>query len=424
MACAADVPSPHPPAFVPPEHGFLAFAHSAEKDLPKPAPKSIAPLPPVSEDFPRLFAKTRGFKLGAPHDIRPTEDGKHVFFLRAEKEDPRQSLFEIDLTKDAEVLVLSPETLLGDKAENLTKEERARRERMRVTTSGFTSYEATKDGNDVVAVLSGKLYHWSRKTGQATELRTGDGAVDPHLSPDGKRVAYVRNQDVYAIALEGGKEERITTGGTEKKTHGLAEFIAQEELDRERGFWWSPDSKSILYEEADTSKVETFYISDPAHPEHPPDANPYPRAGTANATLRFGIVSAHGGATKWIDFDNTKYAYVAQVSWQKNAPPTFYALDRPERNGLLFTANPSTGKTTPLLEEHDDAWLNVDASCPQWLDDGSAFLWSSEKSGSWELELHDKTGATKVMLANGEVGYRRLRAVDSRQAVAYFEASP
>ena len=418
------MPSPLPPAFTPAEHGFIAFTHDAEKDIPKPAAKALAPLPPVSEDFPRLFAKTRGFKLGAPRDIRPTEDGKHVFFLRATAQDARQSLYEVDLTQDKEVEVLSPETLLGDKTESLTKEERARRERMRITTSGFTSYEATKDGSDVIAVLSGRLFHWSRKTGKAIELKTGEGAIDPHLSPDGERVAYVRGQDVYAIALDGGKEERITTGGTEKKTHGLAEFIAQEELDRERGFWWSPDSKSILYEEADLAKVETYYISDPAHPERAPDANAYPKAGTTNATLRFGIVSSHGGATKWIDFDNAKYAYVAQVTWQKNAPPTFYALDRPQRNGLLFTANPSTGKTTPLVEEHDDAWLNVDASCPHWLDDGSAFLWSSEKSGSWQLELHDKSGETKDVVVKGDRGYRQLLAVDSKKHVAFVEASP
>lgn len=418
------MPPPHPPAFVPPEHGFVAFAHDAERDAPKAAAKALAPLAPVSEDFPRLFAKTRGFKLGAPHDIRPTEDGKHVFFLRAKAEDARQSLYEVDLTRNQEVEVLSPETLLGDKAENLTKEERARRERMRITTSGLTSYEATKDGNDVVAVLSGRLFHWSRKTGTTTELETGDGAVDPHLSPDGKRVAYVRSQDLYAIGLDGGKEERITLGGTERKTHGLAEFIAQEELDRERGFWWSPDSKSILYEEADTSKVETYFISDPAHPERPPDANPYPRAGTTNATLRFGVVSSHGGATKWIAFDNAKYPYVAKVTWQKNAPPTFYALDRAERNGLLFTANPSTGKISTLLEEHDAAWLDVDTSCPQWLDDGSAFLWSSEKSGAWQLELHDKSGATKDVVVKAERGYRALLKADSKKHVAFVEASP
>ncbi|MEO7111788.1 MAG: DPP IV N-terminal domain-containing protein [Polyangiaceae bacterium] len=380
----------------------------------------------LDETFPRLYATTRGFKLGTPRDMRPTEDGKIIFFLRAKKDDPRQSLWELDVAKSQEHELLTP-TALSRGEEKLSHEERARRERMRINTSGFTAYEATKDGSHVVVTLSGRLFVWTRGKDGAVELKTGptkapSAVIDPHLSPDGTRVAYVRDSDVYAIALDRGNEERITTGGTEKKTHGLAEFIAAEELDRERGFWWSPDGKSILYEESDTSKVETLYIQDPAHPEKEPDANPYPRAGTTNATLRFGITSAHGGATKWIALDNAKYPYVATVTWTKNAPPTFYVLDRAQRNGLLFTADPRSGKTSELLHEHDDAWIDVDSSVPKWLDDGSAFLWSSDRSGANVLELHDHLGALTKPLTAGVGGYRRLLAVDSKKHLAYIEA--
>ena len=133
------------------------------------------------------------------------------------------------------------------------------------------------------------------------------------------------------------------------------------------------------------------------------------------------IVRSHGGATKWIDFDNAKYAYVAQVGWSKNAPPTFYALDRAQRNGLVFSVDPATGKASELVHEHDDAWLNVDASCPRWLEDGSAFLWSTEKNGAWELELHDKKGALVRTVVPKNDGYRELSAVDSEKKVVVVD---
>ncbi len=418
-ACADDpLPVSHPL----PKDSFLSFARRTTP-LPE-APKPPAAAKPISidETFPRLFAATRGFKLGTPRDMHPTEDGKIVFFLRAKKDDPRQSLWELDVAAKEEHEILSPDVL--DKgAETLSHEERARRERLRINTSGFTAFESTKDGTHVVVTLSGRLFVWTRGKEGAVELKTGAGAViDPHLSPDGTRVAYVRDADIYAISLNGGREEKVTTGGTEKKTHGLAEFIAQEELDRSRGFWWSPDGKNILYEESDTSNVETLYIQDPAHPERAPDANPYPRAGSTNASLRFGIVGSHGGATKWVALDNEKFPYVATVTWSKNAPPTFYVLDRAQRNSLLLAADPRSGKTTQLLHEHDDAWINVDSSVPKWLDDGSAFLWSSDRSGSNVLELHDKSGALTKPLTAGIGGYRQLLTVDSKLRVAYIEA--
>ncbi|HEX7665492.1 MAG TPA: DPP IV N-terminal domain-containing protein, partial [Polyangiaceae bacterium] len=421
VACADDTQAPPPKA---PTRGLVEVTREAQSKVPVAAPSAKKALAPIDESFPRLLAVTRNFRLGDPKSMHPTEDGSKVLFLRAAAPDPRQSLWELDVASGKETILLDAAASMGGPQETLSHEERARRERMRINTTGYTSFEASKDGADVVVSLSGRLFRWSRKTGKSTELATGKGAaIDPRLSPDGKRVAYVRDADVYAIALDGGKEERVTTGGTERKSHGLAEFIAEEELDRTRGFWWSPDGKSILYEEADTSKVETLYIQDPAHPEHAPDANPYPRAGTTNATLRFGIVGSHGGATKWIDFDNAKYAYVAQVGWSKNAPPTFYALDRAQRNGLVFSVDPATGKASELVHEHDDAWLNVDASCPRWLEDGSAFLWSTEKNGAWELELHDKKGALVRTVVPKNDGYRELSAVDSEKKVVVVESS-
>src|SRR5205085_10955604 len=102
---------------------------------------------------------------------------------------------------------------------------------------------------------------------------------------------------------ESGAETRLTTGGSEQRTHGLAEFVAQEEMGRFSGHWWSPDSRFLAYEEADAAGVEVWYVGDPAHPEQPPLAVPYPRPGKANVKVRLGVLPAAGGPTTWVAWD-------------------------------------------------------------------------------------------------------------------------
>src|SRR5262249_41965963 len=149
--------------------------------------------------------------------------------------------------------LLTPDALLKNAEEKLDPEEKARRERQRVSVGGFTDFHLDPTGNRVLLKLSNRLYVFDRTTGTTTELKTGEGGavVDPKWSLDGKMVAYVRGFDVYVYDLAAGKESPVTTGGTAVKTHGLAEFVAQEEMHRHSGFWWSPDSKFIAYEEAD-----------------------------------------------------------------------------------------------------------------------------------------------------------------------------
>ena len=138
---------------------------------------------------------------------------------------------------------------------------------MRVSVGGFTNYQLSEDGRMILLSLSGKLYVYERDKDSVRELTTTKGTLlDPKFSPDGAKVAYVLDHDVYVYDLATNKESPVTHGGTEKVTHGLAEFVAQEEMDRYSGYWWSPDSKSIAYQQSDAGKVETWYVADPAKP--------------------------------------------------------------------------------------------------------------------------------------------------------------
>jgi dipeptidyl-peptidase-4 len=402
-------------------------------------PGQLSTAPPPDLDLLRAMAQTRGYHLGAPAHATVTPDGSAVVFLRSAARDPKQSLYEMDVRTGEVRLLASPEAVLKG-PESLSPEERVRRERMRVRTTGFTSLELSHDGAHALVTLSGRLFVVDRATGKARELPTGAGAaIDPHFSPDGTRVAYVRDDDVYSIAIDsqgesagvlharrplaGGGEVRVTRGGGEHLTHGLAEFVAEEELDRTRGFWWAPDGGRLLYEEADTKDVDVLSIADPFRPEQPPQRIAYPRPGHSNASLRFGIVPAAGGATTWVQWERARFPYVAQAAWPEGGPPLLFVLDRLQDVGQLLAVDVATGKTKVLVEEHDAAWVNVDPSVPRWLRDGSGFLWSSERGGDWQLELRDAAGAHVRDLLPPGWGYASVADVDEKARTAVVVGS-
>ncbi len=389
--------------------------------------------PPTNGDtFLRDYAETRGFMLGRPVNATPTPDGSAVIFLRAKSaREPSQELYEFDVASKQTRRLLAPEDALRGAAESLSPEEKARRERQRISVGGFTAFSISKDNTLVLLSLSGKLYALSRVTGVVRELATGPGViVDPKFSPDSTKVAYVRDQDVCVFDLASRKEAAVTTGGTETVSHGLAEFVAQEEMNRFSGFWWSPDSRRIVFEEADASKVESWYVADPAQPGNEPSRTFYPRPGKENVSVRLGIAYIDGSeAMVWVNWDRAKYPYVGKVTWGEHGPLTLTVLSRDQTDLALLQADPTWGDTSVLLTEHDDAWVNLPQDVPVWLseEDGGGFLWASEHSGEHYgerrgervLERHDSNGQIVKRVAAAlykECAFRTLVGVAGGRA--------
>lgn len=378
----------------------------------------------LDSSYLRDHAATRGFMLGRPVKAKPTPDGKAVLFLRAQARVPKLRLFEFDVAGKETRELLTPEQVLKGAEEKLSPEEKARRERMRVSVGGFTDYQLSDDGALLLVSLSGKLYVYRRSTKETTELKTGPGTIlDPKFAPDGKSVAYVRDHDVYVLDLAAQKERRVTTGGSEKLTHGLAEFVAQEEMGRFSGYWWSPDSKFIAYEEADADGVETWYVADPAKPEQPAQLSFYPRPGKANVKVRLGVVPVAGGDTVWIEWDRKKYEYLAQVRWSKHGPLTLTVQTRLQNEIALLKADPKTGQTMLLLTERDPAWVNLEKDAPRWLPKSGGFLWISESAGGPRLELREPTGKLVRVLVPVAAGFEGLVDVDAKSGHLVYRAS-
>ena len=341
----------------------------------------------------RELVETRNYSLGQPVSPQFTPDGKAVIFLRGGARDPVLRLYEFTIADAKLREILTPEKVLQGAEEKLTAEERSRRERERQSLRGFTSFQLAKDGSKILVSLSSKLYVITRADSQVTEL-PGRNWIDPHFSPDGRAVAAVRDGELHVIDLETKTDLALTSGATETLQHGVAEFVAQEEMDRHEGFWWSPDSQSIAYQETDNSGVESRFIADPLHPETPPAKNFYPRAGSNNAKVRVGIIGRAGGTTRWVEWDREKFPYLARVVWKENAAPLCVLVqDRAQQEEILFAVDPKSGTTRELLREKDSAWLNLDPKpMPVWLKSGREFLWTTERNGAWQIELRSADG--------------------------------
>ncbi|MET0404613.1 MAG: DPP IV N-terminal domain-containing protein, partial [Cystobacter sp.] len=306
------------------------------------------PMPSAPDTFLRDYAETRRFMSGRPLSARVTPDEKTVLFLRGQPRAPIQTLFAFDVASGETREVLTPESILRGAEETLTAEEKARRERMRVTARGFTSYQLSEDGTHILVPLSGKLYLVERASGKSVELKTGEGVIDPRFSSDGKQVGYVRGHDVYRLEVASNTEHRVTQGGTAELTHGLAEFVAQEEMSRFSGWWWSPDARFVAYTESDTSGVENLSILDVMHPERGAEDSAYPRPGKANARVRLGVTPAAGGPTVWAKWDAEAYPYLATVVWPKKGPLTLLVQNRTQTEQKLLAVDLASGATREL----------------------------------------------------------------------------
>jgi dipeptidyl-peptidase-4 len=365
------------------------------------------------------LAQTRAYSLGMPRHVLPLPDGTHVLYLRSGPHDTKQRFYEYDVASKTERELAAPSAA----PEHLSAEEKARRERARMTLSGITDFAVSDDGGTVLVTQGDRLMRVALPSGIVTPV-PGAGWIAPRLSPDGSEVAVVRDNDLHVLTLATGRDVQITHGGTDTLTHGLAEFAAAEELDRADGVWWSPDSQALVFEEADSSGVERHYIADPEHPAVPPTEFRYPRAGTANAKVRLGIIGRAGGPVTWIALDAAAWPYVDRVIWPRHGKLTLVVQNRAQTREAVLAVDTHTGQTQTLLTESDPAWLaltpfeNVPGKAlPYWLPDGSGFLWAAQRGPNWQLELRHADGSLDHTVTQAGFPFVALNDVDKARLV-------
>lgn len=319
--------------------------------------------------FPRKKARTLRFSCGAPRSARVIADGSRALFLRSDgSEDTVTSLWMsvIDENGNAsEMLLADPRTLLADAdAEDVPAEERARRERAREGGSGIVGYSIDASGNRVTFTINGQLFLTDIAVGVTRAIAIEEDelkpVLNPRISPDGQHVMYTTgtylvNVDLADTAFDTafGDDDceigdaisvvaSIPQDGEWKI--GLAEFAAGEEMDRYDGFWWSPDSKYVLFETYDESPEPIWHLSDPANPANPARSNRYPQALTANADVRLTLLElgfdsdncCYGAIANEVQWDHETYEYLAAVSWTSGHEPIILVQDRLQQHDQVL----------------------------------------------------------------------------------------
>ena len=327
------------------------------------------------------------FTLGAPRNISVSPDGERVVFLRtASGTDRRHDLWVFDVAQRVERKVADAATLLKRGGEDLTPAERARRERMRVGTSGIVGYSTDREMTAAVFALSSRLFHVSLVPDEEVGIReipTAGGVIDPRIDPTGRRIAFAADRSVFVVELSGDDQTPRRVAGPEagdpdEVVFGLAEFVAAEELDRDHGYWWSPDGQTLLVERYDESPVQIWHIADPARPEQEPNRVRYPAAGTPNANVSLLLVDARPGAERvrpveWrsdTPVDGVTLEYLTGVEWSEQRL-VLSLLTRSQQRMEIREVDPGTGATTLLRCLEDDAWVDVHPGVPRVLDEGT-----------------------------------------------------
>ena len=331
----------------------------------------------MSVSFPRQSARTQRFTLGAPRSFRVADDGSRVVYLRTRGgEDPVGCLWVLDLAaaEPREHCVADPRDLRADDSQ-LPPEERARRERSRESAGGIVAF-ATDDGATVAAfAVGGQLFVADLVAGGARALAVSGPVIDPRPSPDGERVAFVRDGAVLVAGIDGSGERRLAGDDDPELTWGLAEFIAAEEMDRLRGYWWSPDSRQLAVARVDTRPVQRWHIGDPADPSTVPTAMAYPAAGTPNADVSLFVVGLDGHSVE-VAWDRSALPYLAEVVWSAPGPLTLVVQSRNQRERVVLAANldsadgTDTGAARAVNRVTDERWVDLVPGVPCWLPDG------------------------------------------------------
>ena len=273
--------------------------------------------------------------------------------------------------------------------------------------------------------------YWVLDLGAGTLRQLGGDARPATLmfakfSPDGTRVAYVRENDLYVEDVGAGVIRRLTSTGSPTLINGTFDWVYEEELGLRDGFRWSPDGETIAYWQIDASGVGIFNLindTDTLYPELTPI--PYPKVGTTNSSARIGFVPAAGGDTTWLDIPgNPRTHYLARLEWAATSEEVvIQRLNRLQNTNEVMLGNRRTGQVRVVHTDTDDAWVNV-VDDLHWLNGGRAYTWVSERDGWRHVYVLARVTGDPRLITPGEFDVVSVQAVDEAGGWIYYIASP
>jgi dipeptidyl-peptidase-4 len=368
-------------------------------------------------DLDRLFANPP--LLGTPpRALTIAPDGRHIAWLQPRADDQlRYDLWIEDIATGARRMAVDSLVLSGAPA-SLSEAELMRRERARLASvRGIVEYQWSPDGTRLLVPLDGDI--WLAPIDAAPRRITATAAteIDAKLSPRGKFASFVRDQNMFVVDLVTGVERALTSGGSGLVSYGVAEFVAQEEMDRMTGQWWAPDDARIAVARVDESPVRLAVRAAIGSDGTKVSEQRYPFAGTPNALVSLEIHSLAGGAPVQVEMGADRDIYLARVTWLNPGQLIVQRQTRDQKRLDVLLVDAATGTSRVLFSETADTWVNLHDSLRP-LADGKRFLWASERSGHRHIWLWD--GAKLTPVTSGRWSVDQIRSVDEATGTLLF----
>ncbi len=364
--------------------------------------------------------------------VKLSPAGDRVTFLRGQENDKnRMDLWEYHIKDQQSRPLVEADQVMPDERP-LSEEEKARRERARISSlRGIVEYDFSADGRFLIFPLGGNVYvvDLERSPIRVEAVTTSSSFdTDPKISPDGRRVAFIRDQDLWVANLTDQTVRAITTDGNGPIKNGMAEFIAQEEMGRNTGYWWSPSGDAIAFLRVDESRIEMTKRYEVNADRIDMVNQRYPYAGTDNVTYQLGIASIHKESNpqdhiQWINLGQETDIYIPRVQWLPDGQSLSYQRQSRDQKILeLVTYDLDTKKQRVVMTEQSDTWINLHDNL-YYLSDGSGFIWSSERSGYNHLYLYLFDSQKLKPLTQGAWAVDELVGVDEALGLVYFTAA-
>lgn len=322
-------------------------------------------MPQLKNQYPWVedYVETGSFFNGHPRAYTVSLDGETVFFLRSKHAQSKKlDLYKYCIERDKEELLLDTDnTQLVERGLNVNEEDQFIRERLRQTSNGVGSYSISTSGKDILCIVGSLPVLITPGDSAPRTLSIGEDAHSYRLSPDGNHIAYIKNHCLWTYDIKLGSSIQLTYVSDQSKW-GVADFISAEELDRYRGYWWSPDSKNLLVTKTDDSRVEKAYLASYTNQKIEPRVIRYPFAGSNNTDIELYMVSIET-KQKFKLWTNQESEYLRSVDWN-SLDIDINCISRDQKSTKLLTFNSQSKKLTYTQKYTEDNWIRPIAGAP------------------------------------------------------------
>jgi dipeptidyl-peptidase-4 len=270
----------------------------------------------------------------------------------------------------------------------------------------------------------GNFFLYNLQKERITKLTdTKESQLNVQFSPDDKKLAFVRSDNLFLLDIEQGKEKQLTFDGQKGVRNGHFDWVYEEEFSIIEGWQWSPDCKYIAFWQIDEREVSRYTITEYDSLYLNWDQMFYPKAGSPNAFARIGVINVDSGKLVWMDTGDNRDIYIPRIYWMPDARGLIiFRLNRLQNKMEILLANVFSGETRMIFQETDSRWLEITNDF-QIINKGKYFLWTSERDGFRHIYLYSISGQLVRQITRGNWEVREVIAVDQEKEWIYFSAT-